>query len=223
MDADVVRQWQTGSGCEEPVPGDPTVTPVTASDNCDNDVTIVFTPGVLVPAVDCPNGGTITHTWTATDDCGNETVRTLIINVQDTTAPTFTAPADITIQCDQDVDDLSTLGDVTNETDGCTATSSVTITIATGIDTDGDGVIDVCDNDDDNDERPMSTEKLHMKKTKTSTKEQAQIIRARAYLKRLDNKIQEKDEIVKQIRYIFFYYSKRITDIHSFIHSFIHI
>ena len=61
----------TTISCEQPVPGDPTAVPVTATDNCDANVTIVFTPGTLVPDPNCINGGTITHTWVATDNCGN--------------------------------------------------------------------------------------------------------------------------------------------------------
>ena len=39
----------------------------------------------------------------------------------DTTAPTFTVPADITVECDVDVNDLSITGDVTDEDDNCSA------------------------------------------------------------------------------------------------------
>ncbi|WP_299126087.1 Ig-like domain-containing protein, partial [uncultured Winogradskyella sp.] len=73
---------------------------------------------------DCANTYTLERIWTATDDCGNETVRTLIINVEDTTNPTFTTPDDITIQCDVDVNDLSIVGDVTDESDGCSPSSA---------------------------------------------------------------------------------------------------
>ncbi|MEY8867894.1 hypothetical protein AB9K24_00175, partial [Meridianimaribacter flavus] len=43
------------------------------------------------------------------------------INVVDTTAPTFTVPADVTIECDQDANDLTLTGDVTDEADNCDA------------------------------------------------------------------------------------------------------
>ncbi|WP_204344970.1 hypothetical protein, partial [Psychroserpens algicola] len=94
---------------------------LTATDECGN-ATVTFeetrTDG------NCDNNYILERTWTATDDCGNETVRTLIINVQDTTAPTFTTPADITIQCNQDADDLTLVGDVTDEFDACTSSSA---------------------------------------------------------------------------------------------------
>ena len=93
---------------------------LTATDDCSN-ATVTFeevrTDG------DCANNYTLERTWTATDDCGNQTIRILIINVVDTIPPTFTAPADITIECDQDVDDVAVVGDVTNEYDSCTSAS----------------------------------------------------------------------------------------------------
>ncbi|MGB2230510.1 MAG: hypothetical protein ACPH1A_04620, partial [Flavobacteriales bacterium] len=43
---------------------------------------------------------TIERTFTATDDCGNETVGTQVITVEDTTAPEFTVvPEDYTVEC----------------------------------------------------------------------------------------------------------------------------
>ncbi|PSK90054.1 beta strand repeat-containing protein [Taibaiella chishuiensis] len=66
-----------------------------ASDNCDNDVTnVVKTAGLFVPSVGCANAGTYTNTWTVTDDCGNASaVFTQVINVVDTTKPTWTTVA----------------------------------------------------------------------------------------------------------------------------------
>ena len=56
---------------------------------------------------------TITRTWTATDDCGNETIHTQTVSVQDVTSPTFTAPLNI-VAADQlscgDENDLSLTG-----------------------------------------------------------------------------------------------------------------
>jgi len=64
----------------------------------------------------------ITRTWSLVDDCGNTTNQDQIITVEDNTAPTFTAPADITIykdgNCTYDADPTNT-GDVTDEDDNC--------------------------------------------------------------------------------------------------------
>ncbi|HNG13512.1 MAG TPA: T9SS type A sorting domain-containing protein [Saprospiraceae bacterium] len=53
----------------------------------------------------CPQAGTLTRTWTATDACGNASTYTQTITVVDTKAPVFvgTLPQDITIECDQPV------------------------------------------------------------------------------------------------------------------------
>ncbi|WP_299098117.1 hypothetical protein, partial [uncultured Winogradskyella sp.] len=50
------------------------------------------------------------------------------ITVEDTTAPTFTVPADITIECDIDPSDLSITGDVTDEADNCSTGLEATYT-----------------------------------------------------------------------------------------------
>ncbi|MEY8847304.1 gliding motility-associated C-terminal domain-containing protein, partial [Psychroserpens sp. XS_ASV72] len=67
----------------------------------------------------CANEYTITRTWTLVDECGNENIQIQTINVVDTTDPTFTVPAGTTIECDQDANDLTLTGDVTDETDNC--------------------------------------------------------------------------------------------------------
>ncbi|NNK79954.1 MAG: hypothetical protein HKO93_00525, partial [Flavobacteriales bacterium] len=48
-----------------------------ATDNCDNDVTITFEE--IQSGFDCPY--VVTRTWTASDDCGNETTLTQNITV----------------------------------------------------------------------------------------------------------------------------------------------
>lgn len=71
---------------------------VTATDNCSD-------PSVEL--IEQMEGGigvgkaVITRTWTATDDCGNQTSQTQVIVVVDTTAPALVdAPADMTVECD---------------------------------------------------------------------------------------------------------------------------
>ena len=77
-----------------PAPAQPT-----ASDNCDTDVSISFTENIT--AGSCTDNYTITRTWTATDNCGNETSQTQTLTIQDTTDPVLSGvPADVTVECD---------------------------------------------------------------------------------------------------------------------------
>lgn len=73
--------------------------------------------------------GTITRTWTVTDGCGNATSQTQIITVVDTTPPTFTTPADVTIECEDDPNDLDLTGNVTDAMDNCTGVGQMDIWI----------------------------------------------------------------------------------------------
>ena len=65
---------------------------------------VATTPG------DADGNYVITRTFTATDDCGNSSIATQTITVQDTTAPEFTSvPADYTVECSDEIilDDAS--------------------------------------------------------------------------------------------------------------------
>jgi len=79
--------------CDEtvPAPVSPTIT-----DNCDNDIVIQVSE-VIIPQA-C--GHQIIRTYRATDNCGNSTVIPQVITVVDTTNPEITAPADVTVTCD---------------------------------------------------------------------------------------------------------------------------
>ncbi len=89
----------------------------TATDNCG---TIIWSNNYAENnTVQC-DGSTITVTFTATDACGLSSSFTASYAIIDNTNPTFTVPNDITVECDVDINDLSILGDVTNETDNCT-------------------------------------------------------------------------------------------------------
>ncbi|WP_047545987.1 gliding motility-associated C-terminal domain-containing protein [Psychroserpens sp. Hel_I_66] len=87
------------------------------ADNCSENLEATFVDAVAQG--DCANESVITRTWTLTDDCGNVTTQIQTITIQDTTAPTFTVPADVTLECDADLTDVSLTGDVTNEADNC--------------------------------------------------------------------------------------------------------
>ena len=72
---------------------------VTATDNCDSNVSVSFAENKA--AGSCADSYTLTRTWTATDDCGNTAQCVQIITVHDTKAPVFTSvPAHLTIECD---------------------------------------------------------------------------------------------------------------------------
>jgi hypothetical protein len=78
----------------------------------------------------CTGAANILRTFTATDGCGNGTTATQLIVFTDNIAPTFTAPADITLECTVDLSDLAQAGDVTDEADVCSASMSTTYTDA---------------------------------------------------------------------------------------------
>ena len=105
-----------------------TGTPTMVLDNCD------MMPMVSFNDVEDLSGcggytGTITRGWTVTDACGNTATHTQVLTIVDTTDPTFTVPADITLECDQDPTDLTLTGDVTDAADNCSGVSPMSIWI----------------------------------------------------------------------------------------------
>src|SRR5690606_24312042 len=93
------------------------------SDNCNN-VMVTF-EDVVTPG-SCPASQSIVRTWTASDGCGNETICVQSITVQDTTAPVFTCPLDVTIQCTDDTS-VTANGNAT-ATDACDTLITITST-----------------------------------------------------------------------------------------------
>ena len=91
----------------------------TASDNCDPNPTVTYSDGPTTG--DCPSS--FVRTWTATDDCGNQSSCTQTIVVDDDTPPTITCPPDVTVECDESTNPSNT-GSAT-ASDDC---SSVTVT-----------------------------------------------------------------------------------------------
>ena len=83
--------------CNAPIPA---VVFPTATDNCDDNVTITLSTSEV--AGDCPQERTIMRTFRGTDNCGNEVVETQEIHVVDEVAPVFTAgqTTQYTYQCD---------------------------------------------------------------------------------------------------------------------------
>ncbi|NQX90854.1 MAG: T9SS type A sorting domain-containing protein, partial [Flavobacteriales bacterium] len=74
---------------------------IMAIDNCDEDVAI--NADIQTIDGDCENEWTEVYTWTATDNCGNIDVAVWTINYSDNTAPELTIPADVTLECDEDL------------------------------------------------------------------------------------------------------------------------
>lgn len=94
---------------------------LTATDNCDADVTVAFNETRTNGS--CVNSYILTRTWTVADSCGNTNVHTQVVTVQDTTAPAFDQPilpANVTVECDA-VPEAVTL----TATDNCDADVTV--------------------------------------------------------------------------------------------------
>ncbi|MGJ5641554.1 HYR-like domain-containing protein [Formosa sp. S-31] len=97
-----------------------------AEDYCSDTVTWTndFNANLINGA--CGASGAITVTFTATDNCGNAVTTTASITVTDTVAPTVpSAPADVTVEC---IDDIPAMIDLT-ATDNCGGDI-----VATGVD-----------------------------------------------------------------------------------------
>jgi hypothetical protein len=94
-----------------------------ATDNCGK-VTYEKTAGSFVASESCPQGGTITNTWVAKDECGNQTGEpfTQVITIQDTKAPTWTTAAGAlnkTIECNDAVGLAAAQALAPEATDNC--------------------------------------------------------------------------------------------------------
>ncbi len=99
------------------------ITPATTGEATATDACAIPTITYVDTEVEaCGNTKTISRTWSATDGCGNSSSAVQTITVQDTTPPTFTVPADISIECNVDATDLSITGDVIDEADNCSGT-----------------------------------------------------------------------------------------------------
>ena len=66
-----------------------------ATDNCDTEMDFGFSDSV--EGGSCPQEEVITRTWTATDDCGNNSSCDQVVTVIEDEAPAITCPADTTV------------------------------------------------------------------------------------------------------------------------------
>ncbi|OYX80018.1 MAG: hypothetical protein B7Y83_18905, partial [Flavobacteriales bacterium 32-34-25] len=131
----LIRNNDTSAPVISQLPGETTIncpvkpefTQATATDNVDTSVTLTFED--VTTQGQCAGSYSVTRTWTAVDDCGNTTTKSQKINVQDITAPTFTVPANITVNaganCVSNLDPTTT-GAVTNISDACDQNPTVT-------------------------------------------------------------------------------------------------
>ncbi|MBL7775393.1 MAG: HYR domain-containing protein, partial [Saprospiraceae bacterium] len=107
-----------------PGPTAPTGT-ATATDNCLPTPVLNYVDNTS-PNPTCPQYKYVLfRTWTAEDGAGNKATCTQVITVDDSTPPTITCPANITVNCT-----ASTLPDATGEasaTDNCTPVDSIGI------------------------------------------------------------------------------------------------
>ncbi|GJM31677.1 MAG: hypothetical protein DHS20C18_06780 [Saprospiraceae bacterium] len=112
--------------CEDPIPAAATVT---ATDNCAGMVTTTFVENNQQDtSITCNRFEYfIFRTWSASDNCGNTTEFEQIIIINDDTAPTFSAPAAVMINCSDDPDDLNLTGMVSGLADNCTPLDSIKV------------------------------------------------------------------------------------------------
>ena len=102
----------------------------TVSDNCD--ATPLTTFSDITTSSSCPQEYTITRTWTATDVCGNSSLGTQLITIDDSTPPILTCPANVTIECIDDTTPTNTgLGTSTDNCDGSPGMTHSDVTMAT--------------------------------------------------------------------------------------------
>jgi gliding motility-associated-like protein len=87
------------------------------ADNCTANPVVAHL-GDVSDGLTCPE--TITRTYSVTDDCGNQITLDQIIVVNDTIAPTASAPIAVNVECIGDVPVVDTLV-VTDALDNCTA------------------------------------------------------------------------------------------------------
>ncbi len=109
--------------CVTDIPA-PNFTTVQTSDNCDGEIDVTVNADVTTNFV-CQNSYTILRVYTAYDACGNSSSCTQSITIDDTTPPTVTCPANITVTCTADVPAPNTAA--VSSSDNCTGSVVVTV------------------------------------------------------------------------------------------------
>ena len=90
---------------------------IVGKDNCDVSTPLTITDSAF--EFDCVNDTIYTRKFHVQDECGNFTTLTQVFTLRDTTPPSFTTPADVTITCLTNEHDLNITGDVLDEMDNC--------------------------------------------------------------------------------------------------------
>lgn len=103
--------------CEAPSDTSQTGIPLTA-DHCGGQFVVVRHADNRVDGT-CIYNYQIQRTWTATDLCNNNNSCIQTITVQDTSRPVFLPPADVTISCTQNYNDLNITGDASILSNNC--------------------------------------------------------------------------------------------------------
>ncbi len=83
--------------CASQVPA-PSPASVAATDNCGGSPAVTFVSDVTVGQT-CLNRYSLQRTYRATDACGNSATCVQVITVFDSTSPSITCPANVTVQC----------------------------------------------------------------------------------------------------------------------------
>ncbi|MBB4802426.1 gliding motility-associated-like protein [Flavobacterium nitrogenifigens] len=106
----------------------PEVAEMTASDNCNGNLPIVFSETKSDIQNGCASNYTLTRTWKTSDCGGNVVSYTQIITVRDTKAPTGTAPANVTNLASVDLIPVGSPADIKDAADNCSPTVNITVT-----------------------------------------------------------------------------------------------
>jgi hypothetical protein len=106
--------------CASQVPV-PNTGSVVTSDNCNGAATVTFVGDVISNQI-CSSRFTVTRTYQAADECGNTATCTQTITVFDNTPPSITCPADVSVQCANQVPAVNPASVITSDNCGGIAT-----------------------------------------------------------------------------------------------------
>ena len=104
----------------------------TSTDNCTVSPTVTYTD-VTASLPTCAQEYTITRTWRATDNCGNSSICTQLITIDDNTPPVINCPVNVTLECL--INTLPANTGTPTSSDNCGSTPILTytdVTVASG-------------------------------------------------------------------------------------------